>query len=1277
VKTLNLIIELMQSWTIKILLLICFLLLGNYYSIAQQKFSHHADLVWDDHYQKLLFDAAAHPTLPNLQVYYASIPCAKGLIKSVELTNLRVTEVISSSSPLKAADLPDHFDLKYNVVEIRGEYFANIMITPFRTTEKSNLEALLSFDIIIYQDVISNEGSRTPPTAIQSVLASGDWYKIGISAPGLIKLDKGFLENTLKIDLSKVNPKDIKVYGNRGGRVPENNAIPRDSDLQQLAIQVVGEEDGRFDSNDAILFYGEGADLLQLNGAKLYQIEKNIYSDQQFYFLTFSAGQGKRIKTLPFAGTPTLLLEDYEAVERVEKDITNLLGSYNNAEGAGQEWYGDYVKTERRIDLTKSFTISQGVVQKPVEVSCVFAARSSASTSLQLKIGQKMITKSIAGVTIKNVEGQYASKAIIRESFNLEGQGSEVSINFPAVSEESEGWLDYLQLTFSKKYIASGPAFWSRNRQGLNEKILGYSLVGQPIHEIWDVTNPYEVTKMTIDGNTFSFEPKGIVHEFYNHNSINSAIAPISGSKINNQNIHGITDAAAVIVFHPSFKAEAERLALHRSNHSKLRTYAIDVQEIYNEFSSGKVDPGAIRDMCKYILEQNSSFKFLTLFGDGSYDYKGLVSELPAENFIPVYETIESLEPILAFPSDDFYGLLSESEGVNLAGALDLGIGRLPAKTAAEAKTLVDKIIHYETSPQTFGDWRLRTGYSADDEDGDVHISDMEEIAKQDAQRHPLYNQQKVYFDAYEQTSTSGENRFPDANKAINQNILNGQIAVTYLGHGGPQGWAQERVLTVPNIISWDNYNSMPIMITATCSFAAYDDPGILTPGEQAILNPNGGAIALYSTTRSVYTDSNKELTDAVNENLYKKVNKQAPRLGQVLSDGKNKKFNDNSFTINSRKFTLLGDAAMQIAMPNYNIKTTTLNNHDAEILDTLSALEKVTLEGIITDESGNLVSNFNGTLSATVFDKISNLQTLGNDIRSSKYSYKVYKNVIFKGNATVKEGKWMFSFWIPKSINYNIGSARVSMYATDGQTVDAAGYYNNLKIGGPTKGEVDSDLGPIVDIFMDTESFVKGGETSSDPLLILKLKDDLGINVTGNAIGQDITAELDNDSKKVLILNDFYQAKKDDFTSGVVRYRLKDLDPGLHTIAAKVWDISGNSAENSTEFIVVDKTDDLIKNVLVYPNPFMSGLHFGFDLSDGPTNVTIDIPLYSIDGKEIVTMKFTAITTGGRIEDIVADESQNLKSILSSGMYYFKIIATNNDGSYRRESQFHKLIKL
>lgn len=1215
--------------------------------------------------------------LPETHLFHASNQTSKSLLKSSKILAGR-TEIINVTDALKSKISNTEYTIWADIVEIKGKYQFNITVIPFRKTSNGDIERLLDFDISIITEPVLTTGARNP-TTFTSVLADGDIYKISVNKTGVFKIDRTFLESKLGINASQINPKKIKIYGNRGGRVPESNSAQRKDDLAELRIFVSGEADGRFDAEDFILFYAEGADIWKYNETNnTYTFDKNIYDKDNFYFVKIDNQDGLRVTKLP-AITDAVEFETnvYDMRQRVEDDLTNLLGSFTGSEGTGKEWYGDYFKTNREKVYNTLFDFSGFDNTKSIEVDMLFAARSRSTSNIILEVGSKKITKTIGSVNILSAESLYAQKSIIRESFNITDINPQVKISFPATASESEGWLDYLQIVNARSLILNNTQLPFRNRETKNVNTASFNLQGYSNQVIWDVTDPFEPKEISVSNNKLIFNTQSTLREFIGHNNASGAFEPIGLGKIASQNLHGIKDEEMIIVYHPLFKDEALRLAQHRTSHSNLKVVAANVTEIYNEFSSGKVDPSAIRDMAKLLLERNPNFKYVLLFGDGSYDYKGIVADLNLENFVPVYETDQSLDPIEGFPSDDFYGLLGESEGVSLVGGLDIGVGRLPVKTAEEAKIVVDKIIHYETSPEVFGDWRLRIGYTADDEDQNTHLRDMDIIAKDDEVRHPLYNQQKVYLDAYQQISTAGENRFPEANKALNDNIFKGQLSLTYLGHGGPLGWSQERVLTVPDIQAWTNYNSLTIMVTATCSFAAYDDPSVVSPAEYAILNPKGGAIGLFSTTRAVYTSSNKDLTNAVNELMYKKLNGEAPTLGYILSQGKNK-YTGDFFRVNSRKFALIGDPSLKVAMPKYNVVTTQINQKDAiTSLDTISALEKVTIEGFISDDSGEQITSFNGTIFPTVFDKKSILQTLMNDVKSPKFTYSLYKNIIFKGSASVVNGKWSFSFYVPKNINYTFGKGRISYYATNENSLDAGGVFTNIIIGGTSDQGIADEVGPELDIFMNDESFVFGGMTNADPILLLNLSDDFGINVTGNAIGQDITAILDGDNQNVFILNDFYQSEKDNFTSGKVKFPLSNLSKGTHNIVAKAWDIAGNSVEKRTEFLVAENGDDVLRHVLNYPNPFTTHTLFQFEHDLVNTELDIVVNIYSITGKLVKSVVQTKYSSGFRVNDIGWNGRDDFDSRLGRGIYLYKVSVHSKELNLTRESGFEKLVIL
>ncbi len=1261
--------------------LLCYFSICNISSQELSTFSYRIDWLASNNeeiQENLLINGGIqNDNLTETNLFHQSNPTSKSLLKTSKLSPLK-TEIIKVSKALQSKISNTEYTLWADISEIKGQYQFNTTVLPFRKTPTGEIERLLSFELLITTEQIPSMGNRNP-TTFTSVLADGDIYKISVNKTGVFKIDRTFLESKLGVNASQINPKKIKIYGNRGGRIPELNSIARKDDLAELRIFVSGEADGRFDAEDFILFYAEGADIWKYNEKNnTYTFDKNIYDKDNFYFIKIDNQDGLRIsKSSLVTDVVELETKVYDMRQRVEDDLTNLLGSFTGAEGTGKEWYGDYFKTNREKTYNTQFDFSGFDNTKSVEVDMLFAARSRSTSNIVLEVGSKKITKPVGSVNILSAESLYAQKTTIRESFLINENNPQVKISFPATSVESEGWLDYLQIVSSRSLTLNNTQLPFRSRETKNVNTASFDLQGYTNQVIWDVTDPFEPKEITISNNKLIFNTQSTLREFIGHNNKSGAFEPVGLGKIANQNLHSANDQDMIIVYHPLFKDDALRLAQHRSSHSNLKVIAADVNEVYNEFSSGRVDPGAIRDMSKLLLDRNPNFKYLLLFGDGSYDYKGLVTGLNNENFVPVYETDQSLDPIEGFPSDDFYGLLGETEGVSLVGGLDIGVGRLPVKNVGEAKTVVDKIIHYETSSEVYGDWRLRVGYTADDEDQNTHLRDMDIIARADEERHPLYNQQKVYFDAYPQISTAGENRFPEANKAINDNMFKGQLSITYLGHGGPLGWSQERVLTVPDIQAWSNYNSLTIMVTATCSFAAYDDPAVVSPAEYALLNPKGGAIGLFSTTRAVYTSSNKDLTDGVNELMYKKIDGQAPTLGYILSKGKNK-YTGDFFRINSRKFALLGDPALQVAMPKYNVVTTKINQKDAATsTDTISALEKVTISGFISDDTGKEITSFNGSISPTVFDKRSTLQTLMNDPGSPKQSFTLYKNIIFKGSASVTNGKWSFTFYVPKNINYTYGNGRISYYATDNNSSDAGGVFTNIIIGGTGDQGLVDDLGPELDIFMNDESFVFGGVTNADPILLLNLSDDFGINVTGNAIGQDITAILDGDNQNIFILNDFYQAEKDNFRSGKVRFPLTKLSKGTHNIVAKAWDIAGNSVEKRTEFLVAEDGDDVLRHVLNYPNPFTTHTLFQFEHDLNNTELDIVVNIYSITGKLVKSVVQTKYSSGFRVNDIGWNGRDDFDSKLGKGIYLYKVSVHSKELNLSRESGFEKLVIL
>ncbi len=507
---------------------------------------------------------------------------------------------------------------------------------------------------------------------------------------------------------------------------------------------------------------------------------------------------------------------------------------------------------------------------------------------------------------------------------------------------------------------------------------------------------------------------------------------------------------------------------------------------------------------------------------------------------------------------------------------------------------------------------------------------------------------------------------------------------MTYLGHGGPKGWAQERILNISDIFSWDNNSQLPIFLTATCTFAGYDDPTFVTAGEEVLLNASGGAAGLLTTVRAVYANANKELTNRALSYLLRKDDQGRPLpLGIAFRNSKNDL--GSNFTIdNSRKFTLLGDPAMPIALPRYEVNTIAIGEpaSDTAALDTLRALQQVTIRGEITDQDGNRVESFNGIIYPTIYDKAQMVNTLGQGANVVR-QYRIQQNIIFKGRASVSNGSFEFSFVVPKDINYELGFGKISYYAADeSQMIDAAGSFSNFLIGGTDPNAVADDQGPKVEVFMNTQDFVFGSAVNPNPTLLVRLSDDNGINVVGNSIGHDLEGVLNEDTQNTYLLNDFYESDLDDYTAGEVRYPMKDLPEGRHRISVKAWDVANNSSEGYTEFVVAQSEEVALQQVLNYPNPFTDRTCFQFDHNLANQDIEVLIQIYTVSGRLVKTLQTTMFTDGALRQDdcIEWDGRDDFGGRLARGVYLYKVkVRAANTGASQLsgESDFEKLVIL
>jgi hypothetical protein len=1209
------------------------------------------------------FEGAVYPTYNALPVWSETF-FDDNLSDSVRLDSC-VFSIFSESERvlIQSSTTLIPTDLNYSVhyVTSRKQGGISVEILPFkRDLSTGHVLKLISFRIK-FSGKHAIEKSLVVKYDDNSVLSEGNWYKLAVNQSGIYRISYSDLV-AMGINPSIINPAKIGIFGRGGTMLPEPNATPRADDLPEIAIDITGQADGAFNEGDQILFFAQGPVTWQYNSSHAFwEHTTHLYSDTICYFLTTDRGSGKRISAKSSTGAAvTDNVDSFDFLAFYEENNINLIKS-------GRQWFSQIFD----VILNKSYTFESPVLASGgvVKIRSVTAAKSLNTSSFEFKIGSQSwqaIHSPVSGYSDSPVAtGATAYKSLQDISLPLK-----IDIVYNKSSSSGVGYLDLLDVNARCELrFTSGQLDFRDNKSKGDGHVAGYRIynaAGKAV--VWEVTDPLNahLITTTTESNDLIFRLSAdSIRQFVAFDG-NQLLKPRFIQKIPNQNLHASAGADMIIVAPQVFMTQAIRLANFHASSSDLDVLVLDPGTIYNEFSSGTVDITAIRDFMKMLYDKSPSVKmprYLLLFGDASYDYKDKIPE--NTNIIPTWQSPESYSPISSLVSDDYFGMLDNNEGQSYSDVIDLGIGRLPVKTALEAEQAVDKIIHYSTpSADINGDWRNVITFVADDEDLNDHITQAEQMAVSIENNYPDINLDKIYLDSYVQVATPQGNRYPDANKAITQRVEKGCLIINYTGHGGETGWAHEEVLTVNEINNWLNFNYLPVFVTATCEFSRYDDPQRRSAGEYVFTNPNGGGIALFTTTRPTYGTPNFELNKKFYQYALSKPGGERLRMGDIIMNSKR----DKGSNENGRKYVLLGDPALQISFPSLAILTKSINGHaPSGTADTLKAYMEVNVEGIIADQNGNQVTDFNGTLFPSVFDKSVTLKTLAND-GGSTYSFALRKNLLYKGKVVVEDGHFKFTFIVPKDIAYSYDFGKISYYATDGLR-DATGLYTNVIVGGSAEPAVSDKTGPDINLYMNSLSFHDGGITDQNPRLLAVVSDENGINTIGNGIGHDITAILDGNTSEPYILNDFYQSDLNTFKSGYIRFPFSLLSTGEHTLSVKVWDIFNNSSVAEIHFNVHSGEEFVISKTYNFPNPFVDYTDIVFEHNQQNSEFSIRAEIYSLTGQLVKIIEQTSSQNGYVSIPIRWDGVGDNGSKMSPGMYVYNLTIRTSGGQYKQTS--------
>lgn len=1131
--------------------------------------------------------------------------------------------------------------------------------------------------------------------AENSVLApgSGDWYKIKVTSEGVHKLDYDFLKS-IGIDIDNLNPNDLNIFGNGYGKLPEANNVWRPDDLIKNSILVVDGGDNSFDQGDYVLFYARGPHKWFEGGSYGFSRDLNIYANYSAYYINVnSADSPLRILDAPEVVDPaTHVVTDFDAFSISEKENINLLKG-------GQRWYGE--EFDAQLSQNFSFNFPNLNTAEPVIVRS-FIGYKIGGGSASYNITHNGSTVGSVGLTIVNDASSVGRKGFTSTPGQLAPSASSfiLTANFNRSVPSDVGYLDFIEVNAKRNLFFSSSQLIFRDRSAVGVgNIAEYQLSNLPSNGfVWDVTtwtNP-QIVQGNFAGSEFVFKSRADSLKTFVGFDGSSFITPVFEKRIDHQDLHGLPAADYLIVTHPTFLKEANRLAaLHEQN--GLSVHVVTLEKIYNEFSCGTQDPTAIKTFARMFYERaegdpNLMPKYLLLFGDGTYDPLDRVSN---NNYMcPVYHTVTSEGYVSTLLSDDYFGLLDPEEAFSPSDNLDISVGRLVATTAEEATDLVNKIEHYMKNGSTLysasgvqcgedgfasthGDWRLRYTTIADDEEnGYFLINDLEPAYNYVKANHPEMNVNKIYSDAYTQISTAGGERYPEVNAEIDRSIESGSLMTCYVGHGGAMGAASERILTIGQITNYRNINRLTLFVSATCEFGRIDDNERVSAGEWFALNPIGGAIALMTTTRAVYFSTNSITTASFFEHVFLRDSDNKPlTFGDIITNTKNNI--DSNVSNNKRSFMLLGDPALRIALPYENIVVDSINGISVDLAqDTLRALSKARFSGHIEDQFGNALNGFNGVMQPSVFDKLKDQNTLGNDSGSPVITFEQQKNVLYRGKVSITNGLFDFDFIVPKDIDYAFGNGKSSFYASNAANNNAGGYSTEFIVGGIDTTGLNDNVGPEITLFLNDETFVNGGIADENPILIAELFDESGINTVGNGIGHDITVILDDETSNAKILNEFYEADLDTYQSGSLRYPFNSLEPGIHTLKFKAWDVNNNSSEAVLEFVVQENKEVALEHVLNYPNPFTTSTQFMFEHNQVCAALETQIEVFTVTGRLVKTINTEVKTQGFRTEGIHWNGKDDFGDQLAKGVYVYRVTVTNPDGGTAQAMEKLYLLK-
>jgi len=1109
--------------------------------------------------------------------------------------------------------------------------------------------------------------AQTSRYAEHSVLAEGKWVKIRVKEAGVYQLTSSQLRS-----MGFSNPDRVRLYGLNLEVLPETMIENIDDDLVELPLW---RADGK------VLFYGRGQTQWTLSSASSATAEfthfNNPYSLYTYYFLT----EDSSVEPAEFAqyayevGSDAAELDYFPDHALVETDAYSFLN-------AGRTFFESY---DFSSGSSRTYTLSMpglkgGTTAKMAMQFC--AASSTSTSSLTVEVnGETLGTMSFSKI------GGYDYGKLSAKTYSLSSpaESNSVKLTHNRTSGVS-GHLDYLRGSYVRNLAMSGNQLLFRPAQSGDVK---FKLTGATSETVvWHINKAkgWEQVAATLSGTTlevpFTSESTSSTtwkdEELVAVNPSATFPSPTTIGTIENQDLHALRDIDLVIVVPASGKltAQAQRLADAHAEVDGMTCQVVSADKIYNEFSSGTPDATALRRFMKMLWDTASSEETrprnLLLFGGCVWDNRLVTSALSgtnADDLLLCYESDNSLSHTNSYVLEEYFALVDDNTTGNvLTMKPRLGVGRIPTTSASEAKGVVDKLLTYINNEQV-GAWKNTICVLCDDGNDNIHMKDGEAVISSTSKLYPDYYYKRIYWDTYERQSTSTGNRYPGVESDIDKQMRDGALIMNYTGHGAPTQMSHEKVLLLSDFQEWSSPR-LPLWITAACDIAPFDmnEDGI---GQSALLNPNGTAMGFIGTARTVYSGPNRTMNVQLMKHLFGSDSYDRQyTIGEALALAKCDLISQNSSSINKAHFVLLGDPAIRLQIPTYKVVIDQINGTDADAseAETVSAGSKVTVTGHIEDEDGNTATNYNGSVTPTIFDNLEQITCLNNPYGESNgntdetpYTFTDRPRVLYYGTDTVQSGQFTFTFPVPLDNNYSGETGLISLYAANAEkTIESNGQFTNFIINGTSQTQANDTVGPTITLWLNTEDFQSGDVVNETPLLYATIFDEDGINMTGSGVGHDITLVIDNQESLTYSLNSYFTPTTGDYRSGTVTFVIPALSEGYHTLTLRAYDVLNNPSTVTVEFYVnVGQKPTIYDMTIQSPSQHEKV----FTILTNRPGCTLDIALdvYDVAGRHLWRTTDTATSDTGTIS--YTWNMDGTGAHLPSGVYIVKCGISSSGG--------------